>query len=87
MDLRAGIRVDYGTKTEYGAYSISAVEAFGGFLDIYEYSLHTQNQLLILDYLKLSKISVDKITQFGLRPPELLQLFNKLGDYYCWVLI
>ena len=33
--------------------------------------LHTQNHTIILDYLNLSKISVDKITQFGLRTPEL----------------
>ena len=51
-------------------------------LDIDEYRSHTQNQLLILDNLKLSKISVDRITQFDIRPPELRQLFNKLGYYY-----
>ena len=41
----------------------------------------TQSQLLITDDLKLSKVSVDKVTQFSLRPPELLTLFNKLGEY------
>ena len=84
LDIQAGIRVDYNTKTEYGAYVIAAVEVFWRLLDIDRYRLHTKNQLIILDDLKLSKISVHKITQFGLRPPELRQPFNKLRDYYRW---
>ena len=31
--------------------------------------LQTQNQLLILDDLKLSKITADNINQFVIRPP------------------
>ena len=56
-------------------------------LNLEEYRLHTQNQLIILDDMKLLKITVDNITQLGLRPPELRQLFNKLGYYYCWFVI
>ena len=37
--------------------------------------------------MKLSNISVDKITQFGIIKPELHQLFNKLGYYYHWFVI
>ena len=37
--------------------------------------------------MKLSEILVDKITPFGLKPPELRQLFNKIGDYYRWFVI
>ena len=47
-----------------------------------EWRLHTDNQLLILDDLKLSNMSVDKVTHFRLRPPELLQICDKLGDCY-----
>ena len=37
--------------------------------------------------MKLSKISVDNITQFDLRPPELCQIVNKLEEYYyCFVI-
>ena len=28
--------------------------------------------------------SVDKITQFSLRPPELLKLLDMVGNYFCW---
>ena len=45
---------------------------------------HTNNQLLILDDLKMSKMSVDKVTHFGVRPPELLKICDKLGDCYFW---
>ena len=48
---------------------------------------HTPSQNLMLDDLKLNTVSVDKVTQFGLRPPELRSLFNNLGDYYRWFLV
>ena len=32
-------------------------------------------------------MSIDKVTQFSLRPPEFLQLFNTLGEYYRWFVI
>ena len=69
LEIWVGIRLDYDTDNEDDAYFISAVGYFCRFLDIYEYMLQTQNQPLILDYLRLSIISVNKITQFGLRPP------------------
>ena len=31
-----------------------------------------------------SSVSVDKITMFSVRPPELRRLFRKVGDYYRW---
>ena len=41
----------------------------------------------MLDDIKLSSLSIDRVTQFGLRPPELLALFNNLGTYYRWFLV
>ena len=63
--------------------SIAAVEDFQRLIDIDEYRRHTQNKLIILYVMKLSETPVDNITQFGLSLPELHQLFNKIGDYYC----
>ena len=37
--------------------------------------------------MKLSKISVDKVTKFGIIQPEFLKFCNKLGDYYRWFVI
>ena len=31
-----------------------------------------------------STISVDKITKFSVRPPELSHLFDQVGNYYRW---
>ena len=42
---------------------------------------------MILDDLKLSKIPVDRMTHFCLRPPELCESFDKLVDYYRWLVI
>ena len=87
LELRAGIRVYSYTETEYGAYVMAEVEAFRRFPYIDQYRLHTKKQLIILDYIKLSKLLVDNITLVDLRPPEPHQLLNKLGDYYHWFLI
>ena len=86
LELRAGIRVDSDTVDvlEDGAFIGSAVDSFRRSLDMDEWRQHTANQVLVLDDLKLSKLSVDKITQFSLRPPEFLKVFDKVGEYYRW---
>ena len=87
LEIWSDIRVDCDTETEYGAYVMAEVEAFRRFPYIDQYRLHTKKQLIILDYIKLSKLLVDNITLVDLRPPEPHQLLNKLGDYYHWFLI
>ena len=47
----------------------------------------TPNQRLLLQPSSISSGSYDKITLFGLRPVELLQLFPRLKDYYEWFII
>ena len=74
-------------ETEDGADDFSAVDYCWKLIDLDKYRLHTQNLLIIFDYPNESKISVDNITQFGLRPQKLRQLFNKLGYYYRWFVI
>ena len=49
-----------------------------------EWRMLTSKQNIIMDDLKLSKISVDRITQYGLRPPELLRFINMVEKYYRW---
>ena len=87
LEIRAVIRVDSDTETEDGAYVIVAVEDFWRLLDQDKDSLHTQNQLIILNYQNVSEILVDNIAQVGIRPPELHQIINKPGDYYGWIVI
>ena len=87
LELRAGIAIESDIQNEDGAFVGSAIDGFRKSLDLDDWRLHTPNQLLILDDLKLSKVSVDKVTQFSLRPPELRSLFNKLGNYYRWFVV
>ena len=84
LELRAGIVVQSDKLMEDGAFITTSIESFRRQNDMEEWRLHTDNQLLILDDLKLSNMSVDKVTHFSLRPPELLQICDKLGDYYRW---
>ena len=48
---------------------------------------HRDEELLVLQGLFNSPISVDKITKFSVRPPELRQIFRKVGNYYRWFII
>ena len=86
LELRAGIRVDNDTVDvlEDGGFIGSVVDSFRRSLDMDEWRQHTANQVLVLDDLKLSNLSVDKITQFSLRPPGFLKVFDKVGEYHRW---
>ena len=85
LELRAGTEVVVSeTKPRDGAYVEPAIVSYRKAIELEDYRLHTPKQVLILDDLKLSRLSVDKVTQFSLRPPEFLQLFNELGNYFRW---
>ena len=42
--------------------------------------LHTNSQCMILIGLQNSKISIDNITKLSVRPPELLHIFDQVGN-------
>ena len=86
LELRAGIKIDSDClENEDGAYITTEVDNFRrNALHLDAWRWHTDSQLLILDDLKVSKISIDKVTQFSLRPPELMSLFDTLGNYFRW---
>ena len=65
---------------EDGAYFVYEVESFSMLVNLDAFRLCTENQLLILDDLNISKISVDKVNQFDLLPTEIRELFDKLED-------
>eukprot|EP00957_Ditylum_brightwellii_P052664 3992653-Ditylum_brightwellii.AAC.1 len=77
LELIGGIALSSDVITEDGAYTCSAIESFCCTRINFDTGrLQTPNQHLIIDYLKLSKISVDKVTQFGLKPSELRRIFT-----------
>lgn len=45
---------------------------------------HTDTEYMVLDDVRNSNISVDKITIFSVRPPELRRVFNAVGEYFRW---
>lgn len=51
------------------------------------YRMHSEHEERIVSDLYLSSSSVDRITQFSVRPPELRQVFNLVGDYFRWFYI
>ena len=53
-------------------------------LCIVEWRNHTDNEVQILKDIKQSSISVDRISQFGVRPPKLKYLFNSVEHYFRW---
>ena len=84
LELRAGIMIESDKQIEDGAFIITSIESFCCQNNMEEWRLYTDNHLVILGDLKLSKMSIDKVTHFSLRPPELSQICDKLGDYYRW---
>ena len=49
-----------------------------------DWRLHINLQRLILISLRQNSSSIDKITKFSVRHPELLQIFDQVGNYYRW---
>eukprot|EP00957_Ditylum_brightwellii_P076784 5836064-Ditylum_brightwellii.AAC.1 len=61
LELRGGIALSSDVIIEDGAYACSAIESFRQTMMIFNTGrLQTQSQNLIIDDLKLSKISADK---------------------------
>ena len=54
-------------------------------LFLQDYCIFTNSQLLIRSEEKKQKYkSLDKVTEFSIRPPELLHCFDQVGNYFRW---
>ena len=53
-------------------------------LEFEEWRLHTDQEIMILQGVIGSNISLDKISLFSLRPPELRSLIDQPGLYFRW---
>ena len=88
LELRAGVQIDTDANDlEDGAYVGSISDHVRQSLGLPAWRQHTANELLMLDDLKLSKVSIDKISQFSLRPPEFRSTIDMVGHYYRWFYI
>lgn len=85
LELRAGIEVNNkNDNVEDGAHIGSLSNHIRHEKDLPSWRQHTANELMLFEGLKSSNISIDKISKFSLRPPELRFLFDSIGDYYRW---
>ena len=83
LELRGGISINIDSTLEDSAYICTVVESFRReHVNLNHVRLQTNNQNLIVNDIKLSKISIDKVTQSGLRPHELRRVITNLGDCY-----
>jgi hypothetical protein len=85
LELRAGIDIDTkNDNVEDGAQvGIVSNEIRRG-LDLPEWRQHSDSEMLTLEDLKMSKVSIDKISEFSVRPPEFRSIFDYVGQYYRW---
>ena len=49
-----------------------------------DWRYHTVSEILILEDINKSKITIDKISQFSVRPPELRYIIDQVGNYFRW---
>ena len=85
-EYRSGIVIEKHRKTVTLSFSCTFNEAERvrrHLLQLPSYRLMTKNQLLLLEDVEQSLIYPDKVTVFGLRPPELL-VVQKMKDYFSW---
>ena len=87
LELRAGIVISTDKAPEDGAYTTSVSNHIRLFKQLDQWRQHTENELLIFDDLKQSNLSIDKITQYCLRPPEFRKTIDMVGHYYRWFYI
>ena len=53
-------------------------------LELVNWRQHSNSELLLLDDLIKSNISIDRISEFSVRPPELRYLFDSVEGYFRW---
>ena len=52
-------------------------------LQLDQWRQHAPNQNLIMNYLKISNTSIDKVTQFFMHPPEFIGTIDSVRNYFC----
>ena len=87
LEHRAGVEtIRKMSNVEDGANLVSLSHTVRNTLDLPNWRQHTDSELLILQGSLNTSISIDKITKFSLRPPELRIFFDQPGNYYRYVL-
>ena len=86
LEHRTGVEtIRNKSNIEDGADLVSISHTVRKALDLPKWRQHTDSELLILQGSLNTSISIDKITKFSLRPPELRFFFDQPGNYYRYV--
>jgi len=85
LELRARVGISADKVASDEAFTIpEIVEVRTAKVQDQAYRQLTEGEIITLNDLRLSQYSVDRITQFSLRPPELRSLFDSVGNYFRW---
>ena len=86
LELRFGavIKTYDEKETEDGAYLTLASDSVSIRICLPEWIQHHNNQNILLDDLKMSNISIEKLSQFCLRPPEFVGFIDNIGHFFHW---
>ena len=88
LEHRAGLETFRNkSNIEDGANLVSVSHSIRKLMDLPKWRLHTDSELLILQGSLNTSISIDKITKFSLRPPELRFFFDQPGNYYRYIFV
>ena len=89
LELRiGGVKIDTDQNIEDGAYTSSVFNHNrSNKVDLSQWINHTEYELLTFNDKKQSKLSIDKITQLSLCPPEFWCIIDMVGNYYRWFYI
>ena len=83
LELRARVGISADKVASDEAFTIpEIVEVRTAKVQDQAYRQLTEGEIITLNDLRLSQYSVDRITQYSLRPPELRSLFDSVGNYF-----
>jgi hypothetical protein len=86
LELRAGtpIKASKNIYAEDGAYLGPKMVNLRQHAQLDDWRQISESETLVLEDIAGSTVSIDKITQFSVRPPELRSVFNQVGNYFRW---
>jgi predicted GIY-YIG superfamily endonuclease len=84
LEMRSGVAIEREADAEDGSHIGSISDDIRRNLELEEWRQHKNNEIMIIHDLRRSNVSLDKVSIFSIRPPELRQLFNRIGFYFRW---
>ena len=86
LELRVSKKINIDSETNDDGFFINSVsdQVRSNKPLLPNWRQHSINDKLLMNDIKQSGLSVDKVTQFSLRPPELRGTIDMVGNYFRW---